>query len=143
MLEVGSGWMAVPRKVQNQAPGWGWFLRMKTCDETKARTESWRSYEDNPEKRKVWSTEQMVTLVVRWDAVRELQLILPGCNEKHRADRRMKEAGEMDKNSEVRASSKVEEFWLHPVGNSEPFKGFKQRSNMTRFVVLKDKNKQY
>lgn len=85
----------------------------------------------------------MVTLVVRWDAVRELQLILPGCNEKHRADRRMKEAGEMDKNSEVRASSKVEEFRLHPVGNSEPFKGFKQRSNMTRFVVLKDKNKQY
>ena len=72
----------------------------------------------------------MVTLVVRWDAVRELQLILPGCNEKHRADRRMKEAGEMDKNSEVRASSKVEEFRLHPVGNSEPFKGFKQRSNM-------------
>ena len=85
----------------------------------------------------------MVTLIVRWDAVRELQLILPGCNEKHRADRRMKEAGEMDKNSEVRASSKVEEFRLHPVGNSEPFKGFKQRSNMTRFVVLKDKNKQY
>ena len=64
MLEVGSGWMAVPRKVQNQAPGWGWFMCMKTCDETKARTESWRSYEDNPEKKKVWSTEQMVTLVV-------------------------------------------------------------------------------
>ena len=40
MLEVGSGWMAVPRKAQNQAPGWGWFLCMKTCDETKARTES-------------------------------------------------------------------------------------------------------
>lgn len=49
----------------------------------------------------------------------------------------------MDKNSEVRASSRVEEFRLHPVENSEPFRGFKQRNDMTRFVVLKDKNKQY
>ena len=85
----------------------------------------------------------MVTLVVRWDVVRELQIIPPGCNEKHRADRRMKEAGEMDKNGKVRVSSRVEEFRLHPVENSEPYRGFKRRSDVTRFVVLKDKNKQY
>lgn len=77
------------------------------------------------------------------DAIRELQIIQPGYNGKHRADRCMREAGKTDKNSEGRVSYRAKELGLHPVGNPEPFKDFKQRSDMIRFVFLKDKNKQY
>lgn len=85
----------------------------------------------------------MVQLVERWDQIRELQIIPPGCNEEPRAERRVKEAEKMNKNREGRVSFRAQELRLHPVGNSEPFRDFKQGSDMIRFVVLKDKNKQY
>lgn len=39
----------------------------------------------------------MVQLAIRWDAVRELQVVQPGFHEECRADRHGKEAGKMDK----------------------------------------------
>lgn len=38
-------------------------------------------------------------LVIRWDAIRELQIIQPGCNEEYKADRNVKEAEKMNTNS--------------------------------------------
>lgn len=76
----------------------------------------------------------MVQLVIRWDAIRELQIIQPGCNKECRAERQVKEAGKVDKNSEGRVSSRPKELGLHPVANPEPFKDFNQRNDMIRFV---------
>jgi len=55
----------------------------------------------------------------------------------------VKEMGKMDKSSEGRVSYRAQDLRLHPVGNSEPFKDFKPRNDVIKFVVLKDKNKQY
>ena len=52
----------------------------------------------------------MVRLVIRWDAIRELQIIQPGCNKECRADRHAKVAGEMDRNSEGRVSYRLRSF---------------------------------
>lgn len=46
----------------------------------------------------------MVQLVIRWDAIRELQIIQPGCNEEYKADRHVKEAEKMNTNSKRRVS---------------------------------------
>lgn len=69
----------------------------------------------------------MVQLVIRWDAIRELQIISPGCNNECRADRHVKEAGKMDKNSDGKVSYKPKELGFHPIENPEPFKDFNQR----------------
>lgn len=42
----------------------------------------------------------MVPLVIRCHAIRELQTLQPGCQEEGRADRHVKEAEKMVKNSE-------------------------------------------
>lgn len=76
----------------------------------------------------------MVWLVIRWDAIRELQIILPGCSKEFRADRYVKEARNMDKNSKGKVSYSPKELGFHPVENPEPFKDFNQRNNMIRFV---------
>lgn len=93
------GVMAVPRKAPNHTQGWGWFLLTKACEGGENKMNLEGQMEMTQRRERSCSVERTLQLVIRYDAIEELQIIYPGCNEECRADKCVEEAEKMKKKS--------------------------------------------